>query len=255
VHVWDAIGNAGELERLLERTDPTHVVLATALARVGDCERDPDLARALNSELPACVARSAQARGLRAVLVSTDLVFGRVPPQGGERYTEQDPPSPAHEYGRTKAVGERRFRDGGGDLVVRLPLLYGDSGGRGAGASDQILAALARGERPALFEDEWRTPLELGNAARALAEVLTGAHTGILHLAGPRRLSRLELGLCVLVARGDSPERARERIRAARRADLGLGDRPSDVSLDASRALAFLRTPLLAPREALDGHA
>lgn len=254
-HVWDATRGSADLERLLEEARPTHVVLATALARVGDCERDPALARTLNATLPAWVAAAARRLDVRAVHVSTDLVFGGRPPARGERYSEDDPPSPVHVYGRTKAEGEARFLAAGGDLVVRLPLLYGDSGGRGAGASDQILVALARGERPALFVDEWRTPLELGNAARALAELVTGRPVGTLHLAGPERLSRLELGLRVLVARGDTLERARERVRVTRRADLGLGDRPADVGLDATRARALLATRLLAPDEALGASA
>jgi dTDP-4-dehydrorhamnose reductase len=75
-----------------------------------------------------------------------------------------------------------------------------------------------------------------------------------LHVAGPERLSRLELGHLVLEANGHTSRSARERVRAATRAEVGLArQRPADVSLDASRARALLATPLLAPREALGG--
>jgi hypothetical protein len=49
-----------------------------------------------------------------------------------------------------------------------------------------------------------------------------------------------------------TPAEALASVRVARRADLGLGSRPSDVSLDARRALERLSTPLLAPRAALE---
>jgi dTDP-4-dehydrorhamnose reductase len=242
----------GALEPLLERVRPSGILLAAALARVDECERDPARAEALNAELPAAVARATRARGLRFVHLSPDLVFGAEPPRG-ERYAEDDAPSPVHVYGRTKAAGEALVRSADPQaLVVRLPLLYGASFGRGLGASDQLLAALARGERPTLFHDEWRTPLEAGNAAEAVVELLRSDERGLMHVAGPARLERHELGLAVLSAYGVPPAEASARVRAAPRSALGLEHlRPRDVSLDARRARALLATPLLAPDEAL----
>jgi dTDP-4-dehydrorhamnose reductase len=158
-----------------------------------------------------------------------------------------------HVYGRTKAAGEERVRAADPRAAcVRLPLLFGDSAGRGLGASDALLAALARGERPPLFRDEWRTPLDAANAAEALLELSQGESTGTLHVAGPERLSRLELGLAILEAHGLSRAEAEARVAACDRASLGLAaERPADTSLDASHARALLATPLLAPREAL----
>jgi dTDP-4-dehydrorhamnose reductase len=236
----------GALALLFARARPSAVLLASAAARVEACEREPARAAHLNAELPGEAARLAAALGLRFVHVSTDLVFGGSPPRPAG-YAEDDAPEPRHVYGRTKAAGEARVLAADPSaLVVRLPLLYGDSFGRGLGASDALLAARARGETPALFVDEWRTPLEVANAARALLELVGGTSSGRLHVAGPERLSRLELGRIVLAARGLEPK-----VRAATRAELGLEGRPADVALDAARARALLATPLLAPRSAL----
>lgn len=243
---WDAEA-PGAPEHLFERARADAVLLAAALSRVDACEREPERAARLNVEVPAGVARLCRARGLRLVHLSTDLVFGAHPPRA-ERYGEDDPAAPVHAYGRSKAEGEARVRAlDPAALVVRLPLLYGDSAGRALGATDAILAALARGERPALFSDEWRTPLEAGNAARAVLELLASEERGLLHVAGPARLSRHELGLALLAARGLAPEK----VRAVTRAELGLAGRPADVALDARRARARLATPLLAPEAAL----
>lgn len=241
--VWNA-ERAGATAELIESVRPAAILLAAALARVDECERDPARAFALNAELPSAVARLARAGQIRLVHISTDLVFGGLPAREA-RYTEADPPSPVHVYGRSKAEGEAGALSGyPAALVVRLPLLYGDSLGRGLGASDALLAALARGERPALFTDEWRTPLEAGNAALALVELVGRDEHGLLHVAGPERLSRYELGLAFLGAHG----LAAERVRGALRGELALAElRPRDVSLDASRARALLATPLRAP--------
>lgn len=242
----------GALAALLDARAPRAVLLSAALARIADCARAPELARRLNAELPAEAARWCARAGARLVLVSTDLVFGGAPPPPAG-FAEDAPPAPLHEYGRTKAEGERALLASDAPaLVVRLPLLCGPSFGRGLGASDALVAAVARGERPLLFADEERTPLDVRDAARALVECLAGERRGVLHVAGPRRLSRLALGLLALRAAGLDQARARAAVRAATRAEAGLAhERAADVALDAALARATLATPLRDVEEAL----
>jgi dTDP-4-dehydrorhamnose reductase len=236
---FDAL-TRGALARLLGEEQPQAVVVCTALPSVAECERYPVLARTLNIDLPADVARWTGPNGARAVLVSTDLVFGAEPPRA-ERYCEDEAPSPASEYGRTKAAGESAvLQIDPRAVVARSALLYGNSFGRGQGASDSLLAAVARGERPALFTDEWRTPLDAAVAGRALAELAESEVRGIVHLAGRERLSRHELGLRVLASAGMTRAAASELVRATTRAAEGCASRPADVSLDTTNARAIL---------------
>lgn len=242
-----------EIERDLDSVEPARLILCTALSSLAEAEAYPGLARALNVAFPRHVARWCARSRARLVHVSTDLVFGGQDPRP-EGFREEDAPAPLSEYGRSKAAGEFAVLDAcPGALVVRLPLLYGDSFGRGRGASDSLLAAIARGERPALFTDEWRTPLDVANAARALVELAGSAARGLLHVAGPDRVSRYELGLLVLRSRGIGEEATRAAIRAGTRAEAGMEDtRARDASLDSGRARGLLATPLLSNLEALE---
>jgi dTDP-4-dehydrorhamnose reductase len=228
----------GTLTRLLDAEQPTAVVVCAALPTIAQCEAYPVLARKLNVDLPADVARWTHEHGARTVFVSTDLVFGAEPPRDA-RYREDDPPSPASEYGRTKAAGESAVLDADPrSVVARCALLHGDSFGRALGASDSLLAAVARGERPALFTDEWRTPLDVATAARALVRLAEHDFHGTVHVAGGERLSRLDLGLRVLAAAG-KPNPS-ELLRATTRAAGGFASRPADVSLDTTKLRAIL---------------
>lgn len=261
-HVRDPAANAPWLEAVerttcdLARTDsiaawidalaPGVVVHTAARSRAADCERDPDLAQLVNVGATRELALASARRGVRLVHVSTDLVFGAVAaPAGG--FSERDEPAPISRYGLSKLEGERALlREDPRALVVRLPLLLGPSHGRGLGASDSLLAAIGRGERQALFEDEWRTPLDVRSAALALLELARADVAGPLHVAGPERMSRYELGLRVLRKSGLRADQARAALRATTRAAQGLADsRPADVSLDASRARGSLRTLLV----------
>ncbi len=242
---------AGAAEALIEELIPTRIVLCTALSRISECAAYPGLARALNVEFPRRVARFTAERGARLVHISTDLVYGdREPPAEGWR--EEDAVGPLSIYGQTKAQGERAVLETDTcALVVRLPLLFGDSGGRDLGASESLLAAVERGEQPVLFRDEFRTPLAVHAAAGAVVELCERNESGILHVAGSERVSRYELGLAVLRASGMSEAGARSNLRATTRAESGLeSTRPADVSLDSSRARSFLRTRLSTVRAA-----
>jgi dTDP-4-dehydrorhamnose reductase len=114
-------------------------------------------------------------------------------------------------------------------VVARLPsCFYGNS--FGAGAAPRQPARVARQRHPTmLFTDEWRTPLEVSTAARALVELLEKDVRGILHSLGPDRISRYDLGLTVIDASRLSRGRLREQIRPGNRAEGKQASRPSDV--------------------------
>jgi dTDP-4-dehydrorhamnose reductase len=184
----------GMVAAVVQALRPDVAIHLAAMARLSDCEHDPDRARAVNALLP---ERLAERFGARLVAVSTDLVFdgARAP------YGPAAPVAPRSVYGATKAEGEERVRAHGG-RVARLPLLFGpDAHARGASAS--LRAELAAGRPVALFTNEYRTPLHVADAARALVALAVdpdGAR--LVHLPGPERVSRWELGSRLCRAHG-----------------------------------------------------
>jgi dTDP-4-dehydrorhamnose reductase len=242
----------GDLEKVLAEVRPSRIFDCAAYSSVAEAENQPDLAKLMNVEVPRALASWCAKSGARLVHVSTDLVFGgKPPPPSGFR--EEDATSPVSEYGRSKVAGETALLEAcPAASIVRLPLIYGDSYGRGRGASDSLLVALANGLRPMLLTDEWRTPIEVGNAAAALVELSTLDASGILHIAGPDRISRYDLGMTVIDVYRFARGRPREQVRAGTRSEAKLSGRPADVSLDASRARGLLRTPLLGVHAGLE---
>jgi len=122
-------------------------------------------------------------------------------------------------------------------LVARVSLLFGFAWNGREAYFDRTVAALRRGESQMLFEDEYRTPLDLGTAARILIALARSDATGIIHVAGPGRMSRHDLIRRSAVALGIEPGL----VRANRRADVRLPEpRPADASLDTSRLASVL---------------
>lgn len=216
-----------EVTSAFREAAPDVVIQAAAMSAVGDCFRDPDRAEAVNVGGTATLAELCAAAGSRLVFVSTDLVFD------GERapYSEVDPPAPLSVYGRTKAAAEHAVLAAAGDAVVRVSLLFGPALGGRPSFFDQQAEGLRAGRPTRLFHDEWRTPLGLATAARALIEIATSDVTGLFHVGGPERMSRLEMGqrLAAYLGTGTAG------VVSASRLDVPGEPRPRDVSLDSTR--------------------
>ncbi len=222
------LADADAVAAAFRRARPQVVLHAAARARIHDCYRDPDRARRVNTDGSALLARLAAESGARMVHVSTDLVFD------GERgaYREEDPATPLSVYGRTKCDAEPAVLAYPRHAVVRVSLLFGPSVVGRASFFDEQVAALRAGRPVTLFADEWRTPLSLETAATALTELACSDFTGLLHLGGPERLSRLEMGRRLAAHLGADPALAVPGLRAQAPASE---PRPRDTSLDSTR--------------------
>lgn len=233
--------DASSIERALAGAKPNAVVHVAALSAIADCARDPDRARRINVDGTRALARAAETHGARFVHVSTDLVFDGE----GAPYAEEAPASPLSVYGTTKRDAELAALSIEDAVVVRVSLLFGPSRSSRIGFFDQQLAALRQGKPLALFDDEWRTPLSLRAAADGLTALAASSFRGVVHLGGPERMSRAEMGERLAKVAGVTPNIA----RGSRSAVPGE-PRPRDVSLDSS---LFTRLfPDVGPRRSFD---
>ena len=210
------------------RAAPTTVIHAGAMTGVGECRRDPERAHRVNTHGTAFLADLAEQAGARFLFVSTDLVFD------GEKgcYREEDKPAPLSIYGRTKLAAEAAVLAVPRGIVLRVSLLFGPSIVGRSYFFDEQVAALRLGRPLNLFRDEWRTPLSLATAARAVLATVRSDIVGLLHLGGPERISRLEMGRRLATYLGVDPSV----IAAVPRSSAPATEpRPRDTSLDSSR--------------------
>ena len=208
---------------LLARLEPD-VVIHTAYRQDG-----PD-AWGITVDGAANVALAAREAGARLIHLSTDVVFdGRK----GAPYAEDDPTCPVTDYGRAKDEAERSVLRAHPDaLVVRTSLTIG---GPGFPPSKHELAAAD--PELTFYDDEIRSPVQVGDLASALVELAALDVFGVLHVAGADAVSRAELAELVTG-------------RPVRRAPAPPS-RPLDCTLDSSLARALLRTELRGVRTVL----
>jgi len=233
------------LAELMERERPDVIVHSGAISAVAVAHADPAQAMLVNAGSTAQLSAASARAGARFVYVSTDMVFdGEAAP-----YDETATPEPLSDYGRSKRAGELAALANERALVVRLPLLYGIPGvPRSVTFVDQV-RVLREGGTLQLFHDEVRTPLWLEDAARSVIAAAKSDLVGALHLGGPERLSRLEMGRLLAAALGIQ----QPNIRSVSRLDVTASEpRARDLSLDSSQfAKAFGAPAGRTMREAL----
>jgi dTDP-4-dehydrorhamnose reductase len=241
VHPVDLV-DADATAAAFRAVNPEVVIHTAAVSAIEDCERDPVRAGRINADATERLA--ALAAGARFILTSTDLVFD------GERgwYREADVANPLSVYGRTKRAAEGHALAVPRGVVIRMSLLYGPALTNRSSFFDHMLAALRGGQSLKLFTDEWRTPLAFPAAAAGLVGVALSDFGGLLHLGGPERLSRLEMGQRLVRFLGCEPGL----IVPTTRAEAGLaGVRPRDTSLDSALWRGWFPDPLPGWEEAL----
>ena len=220
------LANAAAIRAATEAFRPTHVLHLGALTAVGACHADPAAAEQINVVATQTLAQAAPAA--RFIFASTDMVFdGQSAP-----YRESDPPCPLSHYGRSKLAAEQALHEFEHVLIVRLPLMYGFPCAPRDTTFVQQMAALRAQQPLRLFTDEYRTPVWLADAARALIGLAQSDLTGLIHVAGPERLSRYDLVARCAQVLGMSEDT----LIGISRNDIAAAEpRPEDLSLDRSQ--------------------
>jgi dTDP-4-dehydrorhamnose reductase len=145
---------------------PDVIVNAAAHTAVDKAESEPALARTLNAEAPAVLAREAAQLGCWLVHYSTDYVFDG---SGSAPRAEEAATAPLSVYGRTKLEGEQAIRESGcRHLIFRTSWVYAARGGNFART---MLRLAAEREALRVIDDQHGAP----TGAELLADVTAHA--------------------------------------------------------------------------------
>ncbi|MBP9900874.1 MAG: SDR family oxidoreductase [Verrucomicrobia bacterium] len=226
--------DSATVRRSFRKAPPAAVIHCAALSKSPDCEKNPGLARQINTQATALLAELAAE--IPFIFFSSDLVFdGR---QGN--YTETDSVSPLSVYAETKVAAEQIVLTNPRHTVIRTSLNGGTSPRGDSGFNEQLRRAWLSGAVPKLFTDEFRCPMPALVTARATWELLNQGAAGLFHLAGPERMSRLQIG-AALAARWPQ---LKPGYAAASLSEYHGAPRPPDTSLNCAKAQKQLSFPL-----------
>jgi len=171
--------------------DPDVIVHCGALTHVDYCEDHVEESQTKTVESTQNVISLCKQTGAKMVYISTDYVFdGREGP-----YAENAPVNPLSVYGKHKLEAESMvLEEIPGSIVIRITNVYGDEIRKKnfiARIVDNILGGKELVFR--LPKDQYATPVNAYDVARAIYLLLIHGKQGIYNVAGSEFLNRVEL--------------------------------------------------------------
>lgn len=218
---------------------PDVIVNCAAVSNPVSVDADPKLAEKVNVALPRLLSQLSTHLGARLLHVSTDMVFDGY---STEPYRSTDMPAPTNLYGQTKLMAEREVLEHNPEdpVVLRIPILMGNSPSGKRSVHEKLLAAIQAGERPKLFCDEMRQPCSVSNVAEVLLELSERRDLhGIFHWAGSETLSRFEMGQRILKHFGLPLDSIQS---ACQGDDPAYAGRPSNLTFNLHPIVSKLKT-------------
>ncbi len=184
--------DSGIVDSILDSVPPNWLINCAALADLDACEDNPDLARRLNIDLPAQMAKACKARNISLVHISTDAVFD------GEKdgfYTEEDLPNPIGVYSQTKLEGEQAVLSENQKAIVARVNFYGWSLNGRRSLAEFFFNNLSENKSISGFSDVIFCPMLVNDTARTLIKMLEHRLSGLYHLVGPQAMSKYQFGV------------------------------------------------------------
>jgi len=225
-----------KFNKILDEFSPEVVIHSAAMSHSQECENKKELALKVNADATKYIVDTCHSLDIKVVFISTDLVFD------GELgfYKEVDKPNPVSFYGSTKALAEEEVGKFKNNLIIRSALMYG----LGNEYHNCFLKWMKEGLQSngiTLYTDEYRSPIYVLDLADAIKEIIEQDISGIIHLAGPERLNRYEMGL--IFCEEFNYDKRKIRAMTLKEADMEF-KRAKDCSLSILQAKSILKTEL-----------
>lgn len=170
---------------VIKKTEPDLIVHAAGLSNLLLCEKDPSLAKKVNTQGTYNIAKALAEQSLKCKLIflSTDYVFDG---KTGD-YSEADTPSPLTVYGKTKLEAEKSISSFLSEYVIcRTANVYG----RGGNFLKFVYSNLKSGQRIEVFDDAFFTPTYIDDLLSMIKLVAEKDIKGLMHTAGPEKVNR-----------------------------------------------------------------
>ncbi len=226
------------LARIVAKMEPRCILHLAAISSPIICGKQSLLCWRVNHAAVRELARAAQQVGARLILASSDQVFDGI--RGN--YREGDTPDPINVYGETKKAAERvAFSLCDDTIVARINIAFGRPKFFGSSFSEWILAKEERGEPITLFNDQYRSPIDVLTLIHALIELIDHPFKGIIHLGGANRVNRVTFGKMLLRHLGRDSSGIFEMQSSKLDPE---GTIPVDTSFDITLANTVLDTPI-----------
>lgn len=181
------VANADQTIDFVRASVPDVVIHCAAMARVDECEQNPEAAFRINAEGGANLATACRGAKCHLIAVSTDYVFDG---EKGAPYHEFDAVNPINVYGRSKLEAERAIQRILPDAaIVRTAWLFG----LGPCFAARAIQMAQEGQRMRFVDDKWGSPTYTVDLANQIAKIAENRLRGVFHIVNDGRATWKEV--------------------------------------------------------------
>ncbi len=189
-----SITDYNSVEETISKFKPDIVIHTAAISNAEKADKLPQkVVYDINVNATKNIAQICEKYKSKLIYTSTDLVYAGY---RGSFLNENSKLIPISFYAETKLMGEVKIQETFDNYVIlRMALLIGFGLNHSRNFFHQMYENLKMGKPVKLFTDQYRSPLELNDAARMINELIEKEIKGeIINFGGNERLSRYDLG-------------------------------------------------------------
>lgn len=182
--------------------NPDWIINCAAYTAVDKAEEEPELAFAINRDIPANLSEAAKLVDATLIHISTDYVFDG---SSKKPYTEEDLPNPVSVYAESKYSGEQEALKNSRNIVIRTSWLYSS---HGKNFLKTMLRLGGEKEQIGVVSDQFGSPTSAADLAGALLQIISFAEThpgsngGIYHYANEGSCNWFEFATAIMEIAG-----------------------------------------------------
>lgn len=166
-----------QVAKIIQKTDPQFIINATGYTKVDEAEKEHEKAFQINAHAVGNLAKICAPLKIPIMHFSTDYVF-----QGDQQegYSEEEPPHPINQYGKSKAHGEMLLMQSTPYFfLIRTQWLYGHGG---KNFVDTILHLAKTEPTLRVVNDQFGKPTYVSDFIKAIIPFFQSNNYGIYHI-------------------------------------------------------------------------
>jgi len=231
--------------RVIEKAKPEAIIHCAAIADINLAEKNPELTRKLNVEVPGFLAKVTSNWDIPLIHISSDAVFDGE--KGG--YIESDPPNPLSLYAKSKLDAESIVQEKNPEALVARVVFFGWSLSGKRSLSEFFFNHLQSGQIVQGYSDTFFSPLYVEDLAEILFEMLRLGLSGIYHVTSSQSMSKFEFGVQIAQRFGFNPSL----VKPVQASGLDRGAKRSlNLSLRSDKVQEALGHPLPSVDDGID---
>ncbi|WP_303310377.1 SDR family oxidoreductase [Hymenobacter sp. BT730] len=189
------VTNREQVQQVLAREQPTHLIHTAAMTNVDECELNQKACWLQNVTAVEYLVEACAQLGIHLLHVSTDFIFS-----GEEGPLAEDAlPAPINFYGQSKLAAEKAVQASLGPwAILRTVLVYGTA--HDYGRTNIVLwvrDSLRAGKTIQVVDDQFRTPTLAEDLAQGCWLAAKHNATGIYHISSDELLTPYQMAIRV----------------------------------------------------------